>query len=58
LIPSTLPLFAVSVTSVIQALNAASFAVRKLQSGNVQAYVYVYLIGALLLGAITVICLI
>ena len=38
--------------------NAASFAVRKLQSGNVQAYVYVYLIGALLLGAITVICLI
>ncbi len=38
--------------------NAASFAVRKLQSGNVQVYVYVYLIGALLLGAITVICLI
>ena len=38
--------------------NSASYAVRKLQSGNIQAYVYVYLIGALLLGAITVICLI
>ncbi len=38
--------------------NSASYAVRKLQSGNIQAYVYVYLIGALLLAAITVICLI
>ena len=38
--------------------NSASYAVRKLQSGNIQAYVYVYLLGALLLGAITVICLI
>ena len=38
--------------------NLASYAVRKLQSGNIQAYVYVYLIGALLLATITVICLI
>ena len=38
--------------------NSASYAVRKLQSGSIQAYVYVYLVGALLLAAITVICLI
>ena len=35
-----------------------SVAIRPLQSGNVQMYVWVYLIGALLLGAVTVICLI
>ena len=35
-----------------------SFAIRGLQSGNVQNYVWVYLIGALLLGTITFICLI
>ena len=36
----------------------ASYAIRGLQSGNIQMYVWVYLIGALLLGAVTVICLI
>ncbi|MDE6490564.1 MAG: NADH-quinone oxidoreductase subunit L [Muribaculaceae bacterium] len=35
-----------------------SCAIRGLQSGNLQMYVWVYLIGALLLGAVTVICLI
>ena len=35
-----------------------SFAIRGLQSGNVQFYVWMYLIGALLLGLITAICLI
>ena len=35
-----------------------SYAIRGLQSGNVQMYVWYYLIGALLLGAITAICLI
>ena len=38
--------------------NSASFAIRKLQSGNIQSYVYVYLIGALVLAVVTVICLI
>ena len=38
--------------------NSASFAIRKLQSGSIQSYVYIYLIGALLLAAVTVICLI
>ena len=38
--------------------NSLSFAIRKLQSGSIQAYVYVYLIGALVLAAVTVICLI
>jgi len=37
--------------------NKASFAIRGLQSGNIQMYVWYYLIGALLLGAITAICL-
>jgi NADH-quinone oxidoreductase subunit L len=36
----------------------ASYAIRGLQSGSIQTYVWVYLIGALLLGAVTVICLI
>ncbi len=38
--------------------NKASEAIKSLQSGQVQMYVFVYLIGALLLGAVTVICLI
>ncbi len=38
--------------------NKASGAVRPLQSGQVQMYVWIYVIGALLLGGITVICLI
>ncbi len=36
--------------------NKASFAIRGLQSGQIQWYVWVYLIGALLLGAVTAIC--
>ena len=38
--------------------NKASEQIKGLQSGNVQSYVLVYLLGALLLGAVTVICLI
>jgi NADH-quinone oxidoreductase subunit L len=38
--------------------NKASWTIRGLQSGQIQLYVWVYLIGALLLGAITVIALI
>jgi len=38
--------------------NKASDAIRPLQSGQAQMYVWIYLIGALLLGSITVICLI
>lgn len=38
--------------------NRASFAIRKLQSGSVQMYVWVYLIGALLLAAVTFVVLI
>lgn len=38
--------------------NSASFAVRKLQSGSIQGYVWVYLIGAVALAVITIICLI
>jgi len=38
------------------ATNSASFAIRRLQSGSIQAYVYVYLLGALLLAAITMVC--
>ena len=37
--------------------NKASGAVKPLQSGQVQTYAWVYIIGALLLGGITVICL-
>ncbi len=36
--------------------NKASVAIKGLQSGNVQAYVVVYLLGALLLGVVTIIC--
>lgn len=38
--------------------NRASFAIRKLQSGSIQMYVWVYLIGALLLAAVTFVVLI
>ena len=38
------------------ATNSVSYGIRRLQSGSIQAYVYVYLLGALLLGAITMIC--
>lgn len=38
--------------------NKASYAIRGLQSGSVHRYVWIYLIGALLLGFVTVICLI
>lgn len=38
--------------------NKASYAIRGLQSGNIQMYVWVYLIGALLLGTIAAVCLI
>ncbi|MDE7407626.1 MAG: NADH-quinone oxidoreductase subunit L, partial [Muribaculaceae bacterium] len=34
-----------------------SVAIRGFQSGNLQNYVWIYLIGALLLGAVTVICI-
>ncbi len=37
--------------------TSCSFAIRKLQSGNVQAYVYVYFFGALFLAVITMLCL-
>ena len=37
--------------------NRLSYAIRGLQSGNIQMYVWFYLIGALLLGAVTAICL-
>ncbi|MDE5683372.1 MAG: NADH-quinone oxidoreductase subunit L [Muribaculaceae bacterium] len=38
--------------------NKASEAIKPLQSGQIQMYVWWYLIGALLLGSITVLCLI
>ncbi|MDE5568034.1 MAG: NADH-quinone oxidoreductase subunit L [Muribaculaceae bacterium] len=38
--------------------NKASELIRPLQSGQIQYYVWIYLIGALLLGTITAICLI
>jgi len=37
--------------------NKASYAIKGLQSGSIQMYVWVYLIGALLLGVITVVCI-
>lgn len=36
--------------------NKASFAIRGLQSGKIQSYVWIYLVGALLLGIITALC--
>lgn len=38
--------------------NSASFAIRKLQSGSIQMYVWVYLMGALLLAVLTCVFLI
>lgn len=38
------------------ATNSVSFGIRRLQSGSIQAYVFVYLIGALLIAAVTMIC--
>ncbi len=38
--------------------NSASFAIRKLQSGNIQAYVWIYLVGVLTIAVITWLCLI
>ncbi len=38
--------------------NKASKAIAPLQSGQVQMYVWIYLIGALLLGGVTILCLI
>lgn len=38
--------------------NKASEAIKPLQSGQIQMYVWFYLIGALLLGGVTIICLI
>lgn len=37
--------------------NKASYAIRGLQSGKIQMYVWYYLVGALLLGLITAVCL-
>ena len=37
--------------------NVASEKIKGLQSGNIQMYVWVYLIGALLLGVITFVCI-
>ena len=37
--------------------NKASEFIRPLQSGQIQYYVWIYLIGALLLGGVTVVCL-
>ena len=37
--------------------NVASEKIKGLQSGNIQMYVWVYLIGALLLGVITIVCI-
>lgn len=36
--------------------NSASFAIRKLQSGSIQGYVFVYLLGALALAVVTMVC--
>ena len=38
--------------------NSASFAVRRMQSGSVQTYVWFYLVGTVAVAAITIICLI
>ncbi|MDE6176848.1 MAG: NADH-quinone oxidoreductase subunit L, partial [Paramuribaculum sp.] len=37
--------------------NKASWAIRGFQSGSIQWYVWVYLVGALLLGVVTAVCL-
>ena len=38
--------------------NSASYAVRKLQCGTIQGYVWVYLVGAAVLAVISIVCLI
>ena len=38
--------------------NSASYAVRKLQGGTIQGYVWIYLVGAAVLAVISIICLI
>ena len=38
------------------ATTSCSYAIRKLQSGNVQSYVYVYLMGAIVLAVVTMLC--
>lgn len=38
------------------ATSSLSYGIRRFQSGSVQGYVYVYLLGALLLAAVTMIC--
>ena len=38
--------------------NSASYAVRKLQGGTIQGYVWVYILGAAILAAVSIICLI
>lgn len=40
------------------ATNSISFAIRKLQSGSIQMYVWIYLVGALLLAAVSCLFLI
>ncbi|MGM9854736.1 MAG: NADH-quinone oxidoreductase subunit L [Muribaculaceae bacterium] len=38
--------------------NSASYAVRKLQGGTIQGYVWVYLVGAAVIAVISIVCLI
>ena len=38
------------------ATNSFSYSIRRLQSGSIQSYVFVYLLGALLLAAVTMVC--
>lgn len=38
--------------------NSASFAIRRMQSGSLQTYVWFYLVGAVAIAVITIICLI
>ena len=37
------------------ATSQASYSIRRMQSGSVQAYVYLYFIGALLLAGVTMV---
>ena len=34
----------------------AAYGIRRLQNGSIQSYVYVYLVGALALAVITMVC--
>ncbi len=45
-----------SMNGLASVTNRLSVAIKGLQGGNVQVYVWIYLIGALLLGAITAVC--